>query len=334
MTVDSASLRASPHARYDTFGIFRQGRVFRDRRLPAPAALLFVVAFLSLAAARCSPPPQTPLTFWSDHLDHEIAVLPGVFFPDQATRRVLPLMEDNAELFRGGSVLDIGTGSGIIGLYAASHGAERVVATDINPAALKSTRRNAADLGFADVIETRLVPENDISAYSVVKPGERFDVIISNPPYALDLDAVANTYATDRGDLGFSIVRGLERHLSANGVVILLYGSNFYHNVMVKFARYMGYEVRHHNPIGLNSREAETLFNAYLARLLEHEGIEPHAFRFDRHEDVGLNDRFLRNLGLNTRRLDCEPLFAGPGAGRCHPGIIVIEHGAQTAGGG
>ena len=271
----------------------------------------------------------------STHLGHEITVLPGVKSSAESSLRFLPLMEENADLFRGKSVLDIGVGSGIISLYAALLGAERVVSTDINPAALETTRLNAAEIGVADLIETRLVSGNDISAYSVIRPGERFDFILSNPPYFLDLDAAANTIALDRGDLGFSIVRGLENHLAPDGIAILLYSAIFYHNAMVKFARYSGYEVRHYNPIRLDAMEARILFNSYLARLLEHEGIEPDAFRFDAREANGRRGDLLRKLSFFVQKVEMsgfwpgvEPLLPGRG-NRIHPGMMVIRHGAR-----
>ena len=237
------------------------------------------------------------------------------------------------------TVLDIGVGSGIISLYAALLGAERVVSTDINPAALEATRLNAAEIGVADLIETRLVSGNDISAYSVIQPGERFDFILSNPPYWLDLDTARNNASLDRGDLGFSIVRGLENHLAPDGIAILLYDPIFYHNAMVKFARYSGYEVRHHNPIRLDGMEGRILFNSYLARLLEHEGIEPDAFRFDSRETRGRRNDLLRKFGSFVQKVERSGFWPGvepllPGGDRIHPGMIVIEHGAQDEAGG
>ena len=82
-----------------------------------------------------------------------------------------------------------------------------------------------------------------MGAYTVMKPNEKFDLIISNPPYAINIDRETNTPATDNGDLGLSIVDGLQEHLSPGGVVALYYGSFFYHEVMVKYARHLGYEV-------------------------------------------------------------------------------------------
>ena len=76
-----------------------------------------------------------------------------------------------------------------------------------------------------------------MSAYSVIGPKEAFDIIISNPPYALDFEAEGNTPAIDRGDLGFSIVRGFKDHLADGGISMLFYRTAFYHHVMIEFAR-------------------------------------------------------------------------------------------------
>ena len=142
-----------------------------------------------------------------------VLVLSGVFYPQEAIDTVLPFMQENASLFKGKSVMEIGTGTGAIAVYAATLGASKVVATDINPRALENCDRNAARMKVADVVDTRLVPKTDMSAYSVVLDDETFDIIISNPPFSLDLDATENTAVTDTGDLGLSIVQGLPKYL-------------------------------------------------------------------------------------------------------------------------
>jgi SAM-dependent methyltransferase len=271
---------------------------------------------------------EDALLFPSPRLGAEITVMQGVFNPFEAEWIVLPVMGDNSALFKGARVMEIGTGSGIISLYAAKLGASKVVATDINPQAIASIRLNAKDLGFADVIDARLVPLDDMSAYSVIAPDEQFDIIISNPPFALDLDAAANSALTDRGDLGFSIVRGLDEHLAPNGKAIFLYGSLFYHQVMAKFGRYRGYTVRNHNPNGMFPWAAESLFNSYLGRLLDAEGIPRDAFRFDRTKDYALTPAFLTNGALQRPyegQLEWEPLFPAPAPNRYHPGMMVME---------
>jgi len=272
-------------------------------------------------AAFIKPPPVSPdpRKFVSGHLGATLAVHDGVFSPAEAESAVLPFMHDHPELFAGKRVLEIGTGSGIISLYAAKLGAKSVVATDINQAALDCARQNAEALGVADVLDTRLVPPTDMSAYSVAEPGETFDVVISNPPYALDLDAETNDAYVDNGDLGFSIVRGFRERLAPGGVAVLFYGSYFFHEVMVKFARYSGYDVRNHASLGLMPWAMEALFNNYLRRLLAHEKLPADAFRFRLAED--------RIPYALMQKRPVGPLIDGDAGGRYYPGMMVIRRG-------
>ena len=83
-------------------------------------------------------------------------VLPGVFYAGEAIKCVLPLMKENRELFEGKTILEIGTGSGIIGIYAAKLGAKKVVVTDINKTAISCANQNAKALQVASIMETRL----------------------------------------------------------------------------------------------------------------------------------------------------------------------------------
>lgn len=299
------------------------------------ALLLALPATAATETGEVGTVKQEAVRFESAYLDGQIVVLPGVFHPQEAEETVLPLLQAHAELFRDKVVLEIGTGSGINSLYAAQLGARRVVATDINEAAVETARRNAEALGFSDRIEVRRVPLSDMSAYSVIRAGEIFDVILSNPPYSLDLDASGNDAVTDTGDLGFSIIRGLDTHLAPQGVALLLYASLFYHEVMVKFARYEGFAVRRDPSPVLTPWEAGTLFNAYLARLLDREGVDPDAFRFDWREEEAFARLGVRPPG--GTRLDrvrwalagedtsgLEPLFPGDEPGR-YPGWIAIR---------
>jgi release factor glutamine methyltransferase len=78
---------------------------------------------------------------------------------------------------RGGSVLDLGTGTGVLALSARLAGAGRVVACDINPAAVECARVNVQSLGLADLVSVR---QGDMFA---PVQGERFDLVLCNPPY-------------------------------------------------------------------------------------------------------------------------------------------------------
>ena len=73
-------------------------------------------------------------------------------------------------------MLDLGTGSGVGALFAARRGF-RVVAVDINPEAVRCARVNALLHHLEDRIEAR---QGDLFAPVA---GERFDLVLFNPPF-------------------------------------------------------------------------------------------------------------------------------------------------------
>jgi len=77
------------------------------------------------------------------------------------------------------SILELGTGCGLIALACASQGAN-VVCSDINPYAVQLTRQNIEQNRhlIKGIIEVR---QGDL--FSVLKKQERFNVIVFNPPY-------------------------------------------------------------------------------------------------------------------------------------------------------
>ena len=79
------------------------------------------------------------------------------------------------------SALDVGTGCGIQALLAARHSG-RVVATDVNPRALELAAFNAR-LNGASNVELRLG-----DTFSAVE-GERFHLVVCNPPYVISPDS-------------------------------------------------------------------------------------------------------------------------------------------------
>ncbi len=82
----------------------------------------------------------------------------------------------------GLSALDVGTGTGAVALALALEGGfERVVATDVSAEALSLARENVEQLGAGDRVELR-----EGSLLEPVHPGERFAVVVSNPPYVAE----------------------------------------------------------------------------------------------------------------------------------------------------
>lgn len=117
-------------------------------------------------------------------------------------------------------VVDIGCGTGAVAVTLAKRlpGAE-VLAVDINPAALRLTRINAAIAGVGNV---RAVHSDLLSGVD----GE-FDLVVSNPPFMIDPDR--RTYRDGGGahghDLPLAVVDAAVRRLAPGGSVTLLSGS-------------------------------------------------------------------------------------------------------------
>ncbi|MEO6310568.1 MAG: methyltransferase [Leifsonia sp.] len=125
------------------------------------------------------------------------------------------------------SALDLGTGCGIQAMHAARH-ATHVVATDISERALELAALNAELNGIRN-IEFRLG-----SLFAPVA-GERFDHIISNPPFVITprTEGVPSYEYRDGGLVGDAIVeavvRGAAAHLNPGGIAQLL-GNWEYHD--------------------------------------------------------------------------------------------------------
>jgi methylase of polypeptide subunit release factors len=125
-----------------------------------------------------------------------------------------------------GSVLDLGTGCGIQALHARRF-ADRVVATDISHRALDIARANALLNGVVGI---------EFRHGSLFEPvaGERFDRIVSNPPFVITprCDDVPAYEYRDGGMVGDALVetvlRGLAEHLEPGGTAQLL-GNWEYH---------------------------------------------------------------------------------------------------------
>lgn len=82
------------------------------------------------------------------------------------------------------AILDLGTGSGCIAVSLAAHlPAARVTAVDASPKALSVAKKNAQQAGVAERVDFR---QGDW--FAGCRDGEKFDVILSNPPYLVDGD--------------------------------------------------------------------------------------------------------------------------------------------------
>lgn len=158
-------------------------------------------------------------------LPETVGLLEHVFWEpdDSLTFRELLSAED---IVRDRTVLEIGTGSGLVSLCCLHGGARFVVATDINPWAYRNAILNAQRHNVAERLSVRLVPPRKPAAWTVIKPTERFDVIYSNPPWQPGKPTHVEDYAFyDPGfQLMTSLLDGAPQHLNPGGRLLLSYG--------------------------------------------------------------------------------------------------------------
>ena len=158
-----------------------------------------------------------------------LGVNPAVLIPRPETEELAEKVIEEVRSRGGGRVLDLCTGSGAIAIAVAKNSPAEVTATDVSEAACTVARANAAGAGasvkvlagdmFAPVAE------------------EKFDVIVSNPPYIPHGDIAGlqdkvkkfePLAALDGGEDGLDFYRtiareGVER-LTEGGVIFLEFG--------------------------------------------------------------------------------------------------------------
>jgi methylase of polypeptide subunit release factors len=156
------------------------------------------------------------------HSSFPTAQADAVFFGPDTYRFARMIRQSLAAraLKPGARIIDIGSGSGAGGLYAAALAgpASTVVLTDINRRALRFSRINAALNG----VRIELI-ESDL--FAAVEG--QFDLIVSNPPYLVD--PLARLYRHGGGELGsdlsVNIVDQGMAHLAPGGRLLLYTGS-------------------------------------------------------------------------------------------------------------
>lgn len=109
----------------------------------------------------------------------ELEVNRSVLIPRPDTETVV---EESLRLMKevaGPAVLDVGTGSGAIAIAVAKYAkAAKVTAIDVSGAALEVATRNAAKHGVAERVRFL---QGDL--FAPLAEGEKFDFVLSNPPY-------------------------------------------------------------------------------------------------------------------------------------------------------
>lgn len=201
-------------------------RAAPERELPAQAGW----AFRQLVTRRAKGEPIAYIRgqheFWSLPLE----VTPAVLIPRPETELVVERALHHAGAAQPLRIADLGTGSGAIALALASERPQaKVIGTDVSEDVLFVASRNAMSLGFGTVSFRK-------GRWFEPLAGERFDLLVSNPPYiaAGDPDLAQDVYrhepriALIPGPSGLEaieiIVRGAPAHLQPDGWLILEHG--------------------------------------------------------------------------------------------------------------
>lgn len=162
--------------------------------------------------------------FWS----LELQVSPATLVPRPETELLVDLALSLLSQDSDAQVLDLGTGCGAIALAVKrERPGVHVTAVDSSRAALRVAQRNAARLA----LDVRWVESTWFEALG----GDRYDLIVANPPYVASSDPHLTRdlrheprRALDGGDDGLNAIReiltGARAHLRPRGYVMIEHG--------------------------------------------------------------------------------------------------------------
>lgn len=189
-------------------------------------------AFFELVGRRERREPVAYLTGEKEFYGLSFLVRPGILVPrpdtevlvDEGLKFLEELGKETPE------VMDLCSGSGCIGLSIAKNHPVHLTLSDLSEVAAETGRENAVSLG----LDARIL-QGDL--FSPVPVGERFDLILSNPPYIPDDDIPAlspeiSVYepwgALSGGASGYEVYERLIReapdYLNPGGLLLLEFG--------------------------------------------------------------------------------------------------------------
>jgi methylase of polypeptide subunit release factors len=143
-------------------------------------------------------------------------VLPSVFNPKVLrTGEFFASCLDSDLVSADAQVLDMGTGSGVCAVFAARH-ARRVVAVDINPAAVRCATLNVLMNQLEHRVEVR---HGDLFAPVAT---ERFDLVLFNPPFVRGTPRDDRDRAWRSTDVPERFAAGLRDHLNPGAAALVL----------------------------------------------------------------------------------------------------------------
>lgn len=175
--------------------------------------------------------------FLKKSLDHEkeyeteilgkkLLVHPQVMSPKYSYSSTFVIQNWNKDDFKNVKVLDIGTGTGILALFAAFEGAKEVIALDINPFAVQIAKENVKKHNMENQIK---IVESD--GFEALKNDNiTFDIILFNPPFFDHETDSKNPLTYSVYDQGHKflkrVINEAPKYLSDKGKLIIVMGSS------------------------------------------------------------------------------------------------------------
>ncbi|MDO8604454.1 MAG: methyltransferase [bacterium] len=147
--------------------------------------------------------------------DVKIIVEDGVFTPDPSLSYSASVIIQNLPLLNGLRVADVGTGTGIIAIFAAKQGAREVVATDVSGVAIENAQVNVIANNVVDrvkILKTNLL--DDVQG--------KFDLICANLPI---LDELWETQGVKTEATIEVFLKEAKMSLNLGGQIYLSWGS-------------------------------------------------------------------------------------------------------------
>lgn len=227
------------------------GRPALITRAAEPLAAPAFDAYQALIEERLGGVPVAYLTGRREFWSLALMVTPAVLVPRPESEVLVETALTVLPRMQARSVLDLGTGSGAIALAIASERPRaRVTGVDVSPAALGVARENARALGLPEVTWR-------LGSWFDAVPGERFDVVVANPPYVADGDPALAALAAEPAlalcagpeglDAIAAIIEHAPSHLEPGGWLMLEHGSTQYREVARALERRGFRDIRCHD---------------------------------------------------------------------------------------
>ncbi len=133
--------------------------------------------FQALLTRRLAGEPIAYILGSSEFYGLNLIVTPDTLIPRPDTETLVEAALDKIAIDAPSAILDLGTGTGAIALAIAENRPQtNIIAVDASKAALEIAERNAQSLSIDNV-------QFMLSHWFDALDGEKFDVIVSNPPY-------------------------------------------------------------------------------------------------------------------------------------------------------